>query len=292
MNKGISNFLKVFFAASTKPTRIFTLGIGLIMGFIFPDVQLFILPASLVAVAAMSWADVNDPEFMKSVLLSQSTPNTENISLEVVLKQLESLIKSSANDYIKDDLLSAKESIEKINSSLINLQGENEFTDAEFVKKYVEKIVEKLIKLSRQEQLARNYLSKEDKESISKDIDTLRKGIEQTNDSIAKKEYEKAIILKEEQRILLFNVETRLERIDSYIARIKIVLDQTFGYLTKVSLRDESDSLDDSEILTESLKQIVQDIDTFEDKTIEIGQKLNKEVTAGKLSLEGEKTSN
>lgn len=277
MSKGLSNFLKVFFIALIQPSRLFVLGIGLVLSFIFPNIQIFMIPLAILTAVIMAWADVNDPEFIKKALNPQTGSQNANVNLNSLIELLDIQLKNSIDPEVRNDLIATKEGIAKIHSILNDQSVQNQFTDAEFVKRYVEKVVEKLLRLSRQEQVARGYLKKESKEAIQHDIDALRTGFSQTIDSVAQKEYKKSIQLKEDQLNLLQNVEQRLQRIDSYIARIRIVLEQTYGYLTKASLRDETDVIDESDILTDSLKQIVDDIDTFESKTLEIGEHLVSE---------------
>jgi len=274
MGKGVYNFSRVLIASITKPAKLIVMGTGITVGMLFPDTALWMIILSLFTVTAMSWADINDPEFIKTVLSKKSRYKEISNDLASLIKTLDSQHGIVTHTEVKEDILAAKETLLKINTVLSDLNADASFGQEQFVKDYIQKVIDKLIRLTVQEQRARNYLAKESVKELLEKIEILKTEEQKTTDTIAKKEYKKAIVLREEQLKVFQSVQERLERIDSYITRIKIVLENTYAHLTKLGLRDESHMIDDSDILVDSLQQIVSDIDRFEEKSIEIADKV------------------
>lgn len=276
MNKGLRNFLKVSIAAVSRPTRILVLGIGALVSLIFPDASIIMIPVSVISVILMSWADINNETFINKVLQGATTSlerKSHQPDISDFISKLEKKLESSLYPEVKSDLLHVHDSLLKIKSLLQEFSAE-ERAQVDFVVEYILKLAQKLFELTDQEQRARNYLERVDEGQISKDIEGIRRSIARISDPVAKKEYEKAERLKKEQLGLRKEVVYRLERIDSYIARIKVTFENAYANMTKISLKDTRDFVDEGEVVTESLEQIVQDIEDLEKNMISIEERI------------------
>jgi hypothetical protein len=274
MNKGFNNFIKVFGAALVRPIRLVTLGLGILMSLFVPSASALLIPLSFAAVLVMSWIDINNPEFIKSVLSTPSHSKTSIKSVKNLIDQINQQLNLSSFAEVKFDLDKAKLNLIKIQDVLSYLDSQGESYDS-FVLDSLGKMVTKMIELSKQEELARKFIKAEDRDAAIMEINDLKNQIAKVTDSVAKKEYEKVIISKENQLKLSQSVSQRLERIDSYLARIRSAMEQSYTYLTKVGLKDRQELIDESEVLTTSLESIVGDIDRFESEMLEVGEKLS-----------------
>lgn len=274
MNKGFKNFLKVFGAALVRPTRLMTLGLAIALSLFVPSTAALLIPLSFVAVLAMSWADINNPEFIKLVLSNTTTLKSSTKSVKSLIDLINQQLNLSSFAEVKFDLEKAKLNLLKIQDVLVYLDAQGESYDS-FVLDSLGKMVSQLIDLSKQEELARKFIKAEDRNTAILEINDLKNQIATISDRVAKSEYEKVIISKENQLKLAQSVGQRLERIDSYLARIRSAMEQSYTYLTKVGLKDRQELIDESEVLTTSLESIVGDIDRFESEMIEVGERLN-----------------
>jgi hypothetical protein len=274
MNRGFQNFLKVFAAALVRPTRLMTLGLAIALSLFLPVTTALIIPLSFVAVLAMSWTDINNPEFIKLVLNNAPTLKSSTKSVKNLIDLINQQLNLSTFSEVKYDLDKAKINLVKIQDVLAYLDAQGESYDS-FVLDSLGKMVSQLIDLSKQEELARKFIKSEDQNTAILEINDLKNQIANITDIVAKKEYEKVIISKENQLKLSQSVGQRLERIDSYLARIRSAMEQCYTYLTKVGLKDSQELIDESEILTSSLQSIVGDIDHFESEILEVGERLS-----------------
>jgi len=274
MNKGFNNFLKVFAAALVRPTRLMTLGLAIALSLFVPSTAALLIPLSFVAVIAMSWVDINNPEFIRLVLSSSTAKVQPAKSVKSLIDIIDRQLGISSFEEVKFDLNKAKQNLVKIQDTLTYLDAQGESYDS-FVLDSLGKMVAQLIDLSKQEELARKFIKAEDRNTAILEINDLKNQIATITDAVAKKEYEKVIISKENQLKLAQSVGQRLERIDSYLARIRSAMEQSYTYLTKVGLKDKQDLIDESEVLTTSLESIVGDIDRFESEMIEVGERLS-----------------
>ena len=271
---GFQNFLKVFSAALVRPIRLLTLALAITLSLSVPSSAILLIPLSFVAVLAMSWIDINNPEFIKSVLNNTSTLKSSTKSVKSLIDIINQQLNFSSFAEVKFDLEKAKQNLLKIQDVLVYLDAQGESYDS-FVLDSLGKMVAQLIDLSKQEELARKFIKADDQNTAILEINDLKNQIANISDIIAKKEYEKVIISKENQLKLARSVGQRLERIDSYLARIRSAMEQSYTYLTKVGLKDRQELIDESEVLTTSLESIVGDIDRFESEMLEVGEKLN-----------------
>ena len=271
---GFQNFLKVFSAALVRPIRLLTLALAITLSLSVPSSAILLIPLSFVAVLAMSWIDINNPEFIKSVLNNTSTLKSSTKSVKSLIDIINQQLNFSSFAEVKFDLEKAKQNLLKIQDVLVYLDAQGESYDS-FVLDSLGKMVAQLIDLSKQEELARKFIKADDQNTAISEINDLKNQIANISDIIAKKEYEKVIISKENQLKLARSVGQRLERIDSYLARIRSAMEQSYTYLTKVGLKDSQELIDESEVLTTSLESIVGDIDRFESEMLEVGEKLN-----------------
>ena len=210
---GFQNFLKVFGAALVRPTRLMTLGLAIALSLFVPSTAALLIPLSFVAVFAMSWADINNPEFIKLVLNNTSTLKSSTKSVKSLIDIINQQLNLSSFTEVKFDLEKAKQNLLKIQDVLIYLDAQGESYDS-FVLDSLGKMVAQLIDLSKQEELARKFIKAEDQNTAILEINDLKNQIAKVTDNIAKKEYEKVIISKENQLKLGQRVAQRLERID------------------------------------------------------------------------------
>ena len=271
---GFQNFLKVFGSALVRPTRLMTLGLAIALSLFVPSTAALLIPLSFVAVLAMSWADINNPEFIKLVLSNTPTLKSSTKSIKSLIDIINQQLNLSSFTEVKFDLEKAKQNLLKIQDILVYLDAQGESYDS-FVLDSLGKMVAQLIDLSKQEELARKFIKSDDRNAAIMEINDLKNQIANISDVVAKKEYEKVIISKEYQLKLAQSVGQRLERIDSYLARIRSAMEQSYTYLTKVGLKDRQELIDESEVLTTSLESIVGDIDRFESEMIEVGERLS-----------------
>jgi len=272
MNEGFKNFLKVFLVALSGPIKLLTLALGLTISLLFPPVAIFIIPLALGSTFVMAWGDSTNSKFIEKVLSPSKNSGFGNLTrvLEVQARIIQQeLKKPNLFPEVTLDLKEAKEILQKISSSLQNLPPQ-ERSGISFIQDFLPKLTAKLTKLTNQEQTARYFLQEQSKKSTQAQIEDLKTQQAKLSDKIAIKEYEKAINLKNDQLSLIYKIESKLGRIDSYIASIKAALEQSNAYITKVSLRDDNQGFtDEGQYLTESLKQITTDIDDLQDLEIQ-----------------------
>jgi len=279
MSSGFQNFLKVFSAALGRPIPILTIALGVLMALFLPTTAIYLIPLSLIMSLVAAWTDTNNPDFITSVL-NQSNPKLKQSSLNTI-KSLSDLlnlqISKTTFEEVKIDLNKAKQNLAKIQDILNYLDSQGQSFDS-FVLESLGKMVTQLIDLSKQEELARKFLKNEDQNQAILELNDLKNQIAKITDVVAKKEYEKVIHTKENQLHLVQSVSQRLERIDSYLARILSSMEQSYSYLTKLGLKDKQELIDESEVLTSSLESVVSDIDRFESEMFEVGERIDHDV--------------
>ncbi len=274
MANGFQNFTKVFLVALGRPIPIVILAFGIIIALFLPTVGVIMIPLALFMAVISAWFDTNNPDFIKQVLGNNSDQKQSLKSINLLFEIINKQLLQSSFEEVKFDLNKAKQNLSKIQEILKYLDSVGQSFDA-FVLESLNKMVAQLVDLSRQEELARKFLKTEDLNQSILEINDLKNQIAQVTDPVAKKEYEKVIFLKQNQLLLVQSVGMRLERIDSYLARILSSMEQSYSYLTKVGLKDQQDLVDESQVLTDSLESVVADIERFESEMLSVEQKLS-----------------
>lgn len=272
MDKRIKNFFRVFWASITKPLKVFVLGVGIFVSLIFPQTAILMIIASLASALAMSFSEIQDQEFIDKVLNSNNTASPHD-TLESYLLELERLLKQVSFSEVKSDLEDARGSLQKI----IDIKNYTSDNSISFADRYIQKILDRLINLIKQEDLARRYISIQDVSKVKKEIESYKNLERNVFDKVAKREYARSVSLKEDQLVLIQNLNQKLDRIDSYVVRIRSTLDSVYASLAKASLKDQGTyEIDDGEILVESLKGILTDIDEYESRSMDIESEIQK----------------
>jgi hypothetical protein len=272
MKEGFNNFLRVFVSSLVRPSRIIVLGVGILLSFLFTSMTLLIIPLSLVAMFLMSWVDTNNPEFIKQVLTRQELERRNQVIINIrnLANKVNSQINSRLVDEVQKDLIRARNTLRKIDN-VLKIMPVDKKMNVTFIKDYMSQLVDRLVYLTRQEQYMRKLLEKEDEESIRRDLDDLKQKLNNTSDEVVQAELKRAIDLKDEQLSLLLRTRKRLQRTDSYIIRIGTVLENSHANLAKMSIQDDPQiAFDEGVVLTESLRQVVKDIDRLDSKSVEI----------------------
>lgn len=270
-DKALKNFAKVALRSFVRPTRLITGTLSVVTAIAVPQISIPVLIAGGISIVGMSWADINNPDFIAKVLspkISKDYSYTTRLKKQIeILKK----IKSDSSIYIEVQI-DIDESIETLNKiiQVIQILPKDDQGSIAFVVDQVEKLINRLIKLLSKEQLARKYLQNEDKHEIEKELKALQSNLENIKDKVARRQIEKVIKQKIQQIDNHNQVEHRLTRIDAYIANIRAALFTTYSNLTKLQLRDEGSIIDEADLLTESMKQIVDEIDAFEEMSIDI----------------------
>ncbi len=261
MNSGFSNFLKVLVASLSQPLKLTTLGFGLVFSLALPTGAIIFIPLAFVSLVLMASSDLNNQKFIEKILLPSKNSYDLISTLEYQQKLLRQRLNLVKDTEVSADLVKVNTNLAKSKELLLSLDPSERGTLA-FIQDFVPKIVDKVIKLSWQEETARNYLSYNSESSLSKEIQVLQKNKENTTDKISIDEYSKAINLKTEQLDQTKKMATKLDRINSYLSSIHAGLEQTNTYITKVKLKDDNYGfVDESQYLTQSLKQITTDQD-------------------------------
>lgn len=269
--KAVGNFLKVGASAVTRPTRLFALAAGSVTALALPAIAIPALAATAIGVIAMSWADINDPEFIAKVLRARSDIDRSfSTRLTKLVRELEVRARNSQlYSEVKSDIREAIETINKINQTIGFLPAAEQGSIS-FVVDQIEKLSERLLVLVEKEQRAREFLATEDLGKSREEIELLTSQLNDASDSITKRQIEAAINQKQNLLSDYEQVRSRLERIDAYITNIRAALYSTYSNLARLQLRDEVMVVDDAEVLTESIRQIVNELDSFDEAQIEI----------------------
>ncbi len=261
MIQGLPQFYTVLTHSLAEPLKLSTLGIGVVVGLIVPSAIVIVVPLSLITVGLLVWQDLSDDTYLQQILKLQS--KQVPFLLPSTIKQLISLVEqeipsSNKEPEVQKDLLSIREILLKTQTTITNISLQRS-SHIVFIEKFLPPVLDRLIALSRQELVARNYLRHDNSESIMSEILDLDSKLAKTTDPQGQKEYTQAINLKKEQLEATRGIEQKLQRIDSSIAKIQAVLEQSNTYLIKLTLSDNtSNILDEGEILTESLRQLQQ----------------------------------
>lgn len=271
--KIIKNFGKVLGVSLAQPTKILTLGIGVGLSFLFPPASIPLTVLAIGTVGVMTFSDLSNNDFVNQILKPQSYNYNELSAIQIIEQQLKNLTLFAE---VREDLLLARDTLLKIDE-LAKKYPLEESGAISFTKQYGIKLAERLVNLSDLEQRARIYISQENLPELEKRkaaIDTQIESI--TDDPVAKNELTEALKLLD-NRIKLFNtVKKRIARIDSYLIRINATLESAYGQLTRISLKDSASVIDENKILSESLKQMVSDVETFEAQNIEIASAISE----------------
>ena len=192
------------------------------------------------------------------------------INIRNLANKVNSQINSRLVDEVQKDLIRARNTLRKIDN-VLKIMPVDKKMNVTFIKDYMSQLVDRLVYLTRQEQYMRKLLEKEDEESIRRDLDDLKQKLNNTSDEVVQAELKRAIDLKDEQLSLLLRTRKRLQRTDSYIIRIGTVLENSHANLAKMSIQDDPQiAFDEGVVLTESLRQVVKDIDRLDSKSVEI----------------------
>ena len=262
------NFLTVTATSAAGPLKLTTLGAGILAGLLLPQTGVIITISAIVATGVMIFNDLRDDNFVQKTLTNSvpeklSTQSSFKDQLTAKLIDLNKNLdfemgKQQQWPEVAQDLKQAQQTLGRIIATLNHLDTN---LNLDFTQEYLPKIILKLIRLSNQERLAREFLQQNSILQLDREIADLQNQKNSLTDKITLSEYEKTIQMKQEQVQNIQNLQNKLSRIDSSIARIKAVLEQVYTYFTKLGLQDEIDLIDESEILTQSLKQISTDID-------------------------------
>ena len=255
----LENFLRVTLYSTTRPIKLATLISGLVFGIIVPNFGWLIILFSFGSLVVMIAGDLANKDFVDRVLLPQIVPKKLlNQILSERIAQLQSEIESSRFlSGVLTDLIDVRNSLAKIQNTIDN-QNYNALS-LQFVEEYLPSVLDKFNLLCKQKVTATNYLKTESQKVLELEIKKLTNQSDQISDAVSRQEYQKAIDLKHNQIAQIKTVEQKLIRINSQIVKIKAALEQSNSHLIKLNLADTSDFYDESELLTESLKQITKD---------------------------------
>lgn len=257
------NFFKVLIASLTKPLSLVTLGLGILLSALVPPASILLILLTLGAVGSMTLSDLTNPEYKKEILTEQKKPK-----LNEAIRLLEQVLRRPILKEVRIDVENTLRTLKKI-SELIRSR-EFSYVSFGFVEDSISELVTQLQNLLSQEQRARDFLNKTDINEIGREIEYLNQEKSTTSDRITKKEYEKAIALKRSQLKTIDTIKNKVKRIDSYILRIRSTLDSTFTDMTQINLEEDNGNMTNADVLSESLKQIIQDIEAYESQSIDI----------------------
>jgi hypothetical protein len=238
------------------------LGVGLIFSLSAPSTAFVFVPLSFLTTLILVSSDLTNKSFIQKVLAPKpysnlSLPQTIDSQLQLLTKSL----KTVSHPEVRIDLEKVIKQLNKT-KKLIQSVSLEDSASMSFIQDFLPQIIEKTVKLSKQEQVARDYLEENTQDRIQLEIDALEKNKQNSKDKISIAEYDKALVLKKEQFSLIQKMKLKLERINSYLINILAGLEQTNTYITKVKLKDDNYGfVDQSQYLTESLKQITTDLD-------------------------------
>jgi hypothetical protein len=285
-SQGFNNFLKVTASAVTRPTRIATGLMSFGVAVLVPQIALPALIAGGIAILGMSAADINDPEFIQKVLRpADKTVGKHTDRIEKLIQVLRTrLNQNNLYPEVASDISESINTLTKIKDVLGQLPDE-ESGGVAFVVDQIVQINQKLLELINKEQIARKFLQQEDKNALIKDLEVLQQNIETVQDKVTKEQLQKVITQKQEQLANYYQVEQRMSRVDAYIANIRAALATTYTNLTRLQLKDEFSFVDETEVLTESMKQIVAEIDLDTLETVSPLPATTKQSTKKKQSI-------
>jgi hypothetical protein len=275
---GVTNFLKVAGAAMLHPTRIITGGLVVGTAIALPAIALPALIAGGIAIVGMSWADINDPEFISRVLrpAPESTPSYTKRLTKLTEELRQQVNERDTYPEVKEDVDAAVDAIKKI-IDVISYLPASEQGSISFVVDQLEKLTTRLKQLLTKEQLARKFLQTENRQSLTNELRELEVNAGLSVDKITQDQINKAIIQAQEQITNYEQVQQRLGRIDAYIANIRGALYTTYSNLARLQLKDDYVLVDEADVLTDSIKQIVNEIDTFESLSVDIATEMSIE---------------
>jgi hypothetical protein len=266
--KAIVNLSKVVFASLTKFINLTTFGIGIFMSILIPQLTLVLMLLTFIFLSIQIGIDLTNEEFIQSVLLNKNT--SDNKFLQKEIRSLESYSKNITLDEITKDI----RVIIKLAKTLRNQIITNPLAD--FSKKYIEEIIQQFIEISKQEELARTYLKSVDKEQLKKETEFLNKDINNSTDKITRLELEKSLTLQKDRLLGIEQIEQKVKRLDSYIMRIISTLEHASTQIAQMQLANDNSKNISGTILTESLAQIVSDINDYESRSIDIATQIEK----------------
>ena len=272
-SKGVGNFFRVAAKAVFRPTRIFT---GLLAGATAAALPAIAVPALVgggVAILAMSWSDINDPEFIQQALAKGKHPEGDPVGiLDHLLGVLQRRAKQQLHVEVSKDIKKSATILGKIVKELQSMSP-NEIAQLDFVIEQTESVVKRLLDLLTREEKARNYLESENIVAVQDQLTGITSRLEGTKDKVTRQQLTKARDQLELQIKNYEQMDVWVERIDAYIANIRSVLRTTYSNMTKLQLRDNYISIDETDVLAESMKSIVDEIDANEELQLGISLK-------------------
>jgi uncharacterized membrane protein YccC len=272
------NFLKVLLASLTGVLQLVILGSALVLAVLFPSVSVWILGLALLTVLARAGLMLADDRFVQAVL-AKSKKEQFNFLPELIQKVDQRLKEARFFSAVEQDLKEAKEALKKINHSWQALSTEKVARHTPIIRDLVDKLVNKLIELSRQEESAIRFLNQSNQRELRQDLESLEKQLQNARDQIARSEYAKALELKKNQQTALDRIKDRLERVNSYNARIIAELENTQTFLARLGLAPESvTDYGQTDYLSSSLQELADDLDKFEDEALEVGREIRRYV--------------
>jgi hypothetical protein len=263
VSRGVAPFFNVLIASLSRPLQLSTLGVGLVLSIALPSLTIFVIPLALVTVGLLVTQDIGDDSFVKNILSPQSQkPLLTSSRIQTLINQVETAQERTLfQSNIQTDLVHTKNSLLKIQSALQKLEDKGAY-QASFISEFLPQVVQKILDISNQQIVATEYLATEDSDAIETHITRLEAQLSHSSDPVSKQEYTRTIELKRDQLRTLQTISNRLTRLNSYSVRIQAILEQSYGYLTTLNLQnDQTTTLDESEILVQSLQQISSEVD-------------------------------
>lgn len=257
------NFFKVLVASLTRPMSLSTFGLGILFSLVVPQVSLPMILLTLGAVGSITAADLTNPEYKKQILTQRKKPK-----LNESIRMLENVMRRPILKEVRVDIENTLETLRKINDLVQS--RDYSYMSFGFIEDSISDLVFQLQNLLSQEQRARDFLNKTDINEIRSEIDYLTSEKSSTSDRITKKEYDKAITLKKSQLKTIESIRNKVRRIDSYILRIRSTLDSTYTDMTQINLQEDNGNMTNADVLTDSLQQIIKDIEAYESQSIDI----------------------
>jgi hypothetical protein len=239
------------------------------------------LAVGTIAALAMSWVDINDPEFIKNTINPPVAETDHPIIAKVAeFEHLKSQLEQTQTltDYSESAVI-----LTKIASALRDLPEELYYS-IKFIENEIIKTIDRLTKLIKQEEYLVSYLDKNPEQEIVAELGKYQDLYNTVKDAIAKTQYKKAIALKKGELQLRQELELKLQRINSYIHGVQSILDNTYTNIAKFRLQEIPGDIDNGEILVESMKQVITDLESYEEKLLPLEMEINIEETAEKSS--------
>jgi len=273
MSSKFQNFLSFVQYSVSQPLKLLILGSGLLTTAIAPDSWWLTIPSSLIATALLVFQDLGNRELIDSFITEQNQSNNSKSPVSKNLSNLIAELKRIEPNYTDTTL---KSRVKEVISAFMRIEAArkkltaDDYSSVSFIDEYVVKLYERFVDLAKKYQYGVDFLNEEADDKARTDLEELLQKRDSTRDRLAKESYAKAVNLIRKQLADRSKLRKKLERIDSYIVNIISALEKTSSDLTKIKLKESDFRLDDAEILTESLNEIIKDLDRFEESYVEI----------------------